>query len=94
MRGKTRQKGEGTMKEKEWVNSAFNAEVTEIIIGKMISEQRLKGGMGLTLQMTQGMSILDRRMSKCKSPGARPCWLLGKLKGGQCGLVGSQQGRA
>lgn len=81
MRGKTRQKGEGTMKEKEWVNSAFNAAFNafnaEIIIGKMISQQRLKGGMGLTLQMTQGMSILDRRMSKCKSPGARPCWLLG-----------------
>lgn len=82
------------MKEKEWVNSASNAEVTEIIIGKMIFEQRLKGGKRLAVKMTWGMSILNRRMSKCKSPGARPCWLLGKLTGGQCGLVGSQQGRA
>lgn len=39
-REKIRQKNEGLAKGKNWVNSAFNEEVTKIITKKTISEQR------------------------------------------------------
>lgn len=49
---KLRQKREGLPKEKKWVNSSFNEELTEIITEKATCEQRPKGGEGSAMQIT------------------------------------------
>lgn len=51
-REKIRQKNESLAKGKNWINSAFNEEITKIITEKTISEQRPKGGPGSARQIT------------------------------------------
>lgn len=50
---KIKQKKEGLAQGKEWVNSGFNEEVTEIITKKTVLEQKPKEGEGSAIQMVR-----------------------------------------